>query len=424
MILSHDKIEKILFVLFLITLPFTKRYTFETAGGFDANMVHLYISDVSLVLLLLYSGFTRNILEWRYLKIVTICSVLLLIGSLLMIPRETFTWYWTVKTIELGFLFVYFSNIPHDLIKTTFLPITISGIFQATLASFQFIFQKDLGFRVFGEVSINANLDGIAKINTFPEKLIRAYGTFPHPNPLSAFLVVACATCFYFLYAAKTIKERTYWNLALFILNIGLFTTFSRAAIVILLFQTVFLLFITVKLSFKTSKQVMLSTLATLVLVFILFTPYFKDRLFKTTPTSYSRTYYNQIGLQIIQENPFLGVGVGNMIDAVAKKVKPDYRYQVQPPHNYFLEVACETGLIGLTIILIIFLKGLWNTRPKFKEGVKYTTIVFTTLSSIFVLMFFDHYFYTAQQTQLLLWLLLGLAFNDKLKKDAALLQR
>jgi uncharacterized membrane protein YjgN (DUF898 family) len=103
--------------------------------------------------------------------------------------------------------------------------------------------------------------------------------------------------------------------------------------------------------------------------------------------------------------------------------------YQIQPIHNYFLLAAAELGIPGMLILIWIFILHLkklvfgikydvsaelntkyfiQNTNQN-KEKVLYKLTLLTILISFLVLMQFDHYFYTLQQTQMLLWVVLGL---------------
>ena len=92
--------------------------------------------------------------------------------------------------------------------------------------------------------------------------------------------------------------------------------------------------------------------------------------------------------------------------------------WQIQPIHNYFLLSAAELGILGALIliwILISHLSGIWGLfrNSKFEirnsESSNYRLLLFTILLCFLVLMQFDHYFYTLQQTQMLLWIILGL---------------
>jgi len=72
--------------------------------------------------------------------------------------------------------------------------IALSGFLQSLIAIYQFIVQRSVFTspilaKVTGESIIGPQIPGVAKITVDGEKIIRAYGTFPHPNILGGFLI-------------------------------------------------------------------------------------------------------------------------------------------------------------------------------------------------------------------------------------------
>jgi O-antigen ligase/Tfp pilus assembly protein PilF len=76
--------------------------------------------------------------------------------------------------------------------------------------------------------------------------------------------------------------------------------------------------------------------------------------------------------LQLLRENPLLGVGLGNWKVAILKienQVSKDYIYQYKV-HNDFLEIPAETGIFGGVLFLSIFLLLFWKYLVLFlKKG-------------------------------------------------------
>ena len=71
-------------------------------------------------------------------------------------------------------------------------------------------------------------------------------------------------------------------------------------------------------------------------------------------------TYWDN-ALQIIKENPILGIGLGNWkIDAMPyEKTQVNNLIISDHPHNDFLEIAAETGVLNSLVYLFIFIFGL-----------------------------------------------------------------
>jgi predicted aspartyl protease len=76
--------------------------------------------------------------------------------------------------------------------------------------------------------------------------------------------------------------------------------------------------------------------------------------------------------------------------------------------HNYFLLSAAELGIPFTMLLLYLFLYHLLKLFKNLNKNV-FDLTLFSILISFLVLMQFDHYFYTLQQTQMLLWVILGI---------------
>jgi O-antigen ligase len=99
-----------------------------------------------------------------------------------------------------------------------------------------------------------------------------------------------------------------------------------------------------------------------------------------------------------------------------------------QPPHNFFIIVAAEMGIPAMLILVWIFLSHLhklvssikYQVLSKNREHTTYYILLATIFICFLILMQFDHYFYTLQQTQMLLWLILGIiAAEIKTKNES-----
>lgn len=72
--------------------------------------------------------------------------------------------------------------------------------------------------------------------------------------------------------------------------------------------------------------------------------------------------YYNT--LQIVQQQPVFGVGTGGFPAAFAQQVQGSAALPTQNPHNEYLMVAAQTGIVGLALLLYLFYT-LWRTAPR-----------------------------------------------------------
>ncbi|MBU6447672.1 O-antigen ligase family protein [Patescibacteria group bacterium] len=412
-------------VLLVIFLPFSKVYLFSRGAFTPYTDIILYGADI-LIFSLILQTIIYEIHQKTRQNGSKIALFLLISGAISLIlstfPRETYNYYWILRLFEYLCLFLTISYLFREVKfkKAIFWGFLASGLLQTIIAAGQFITQHSLGLKILGEPIIAANINGIAKIDLINQKIIRAYGTFSHPNQLAAFLVVACATA-WLIYATETNTLKRNVAAILMVLFIGgEFLSFSRAGIAALI---IFFAFVLISIRIKhgwgaIKKQIEIIFLSFLVFSLILF-PFLIARV-SPAPTEFTRTFYNLNGVEVFNQNPITGVGIGNLLPAMAQKIEAKQAWQIQPPHNYFLEVACETGIIGLLLYIYLFISrivGLFKSEPLAQNRGDLITLALIGIIFAFIfLMQFDHYFYTLPQTILLLWLVLGM-INGQIKK-------
>jgi len=127
-----------------------------------------------------------------------------LVVDLLLISGDYFSIsaYQTLKFLELAvfFVYVYFNLTSFKKVLITVTLLALSGLIQAFLAISQYSLQHSVfGSKWFGEIILSPDLPGVAKIAVNGEKIMRAYGTFPHPNILAGFLLSTIFLSWYLL---------------------------------------------------------------------------------------------------------------------------------------------------------------------------------------------------------------------------------
>lgn len=94
------------------------------------------------------------------------------------------------------------------------------------------------------------------------------------------------------------------------------------------------------------------------------------------------RVATNYAALNMFKENLFMGVGAGNFNDVFIAYTPPEYLKWVEEgksAHNIIMQVASETGILGLTIFSLLILGGFKNSFARIsgsdpdKEGAKNT---------------------------------------------------
>jgi O-antigen ligase len=72
--------------------------------------------------------------------------------------------------------------------------------------------------------------------------------------------------------------------------------------------------------------------------------------------------YYNT--LQIIRQQPVLGVGTGGFPAAFTQQTQGKDVQQTNNPHNEYLMIAAQAGVVGLALLLYLFYTQ-WRTAPR-----------------------------------------------------------
>src|SRR6476469_3998213 len=190
-----------LLFLLVILIPFSIRHVFDSTWNFqtgaysDFTSLSLYISDLVLIALVSLQVIIKP--KWfvpRVWNVLGIAAGLWLILELFLqvrglLPLQA---YFSLRFIFLLILAPTIANIDVPREKLAWL-FSALGAIQALIAIAQFYTQNSFGLYLLGESQLEPNGYGIAKIVSHGTKLIRSYGTFPHSNLLSAFLVAATA---------------------------------------------------------------------------------------------------------------------------------------------------------------------------------------------------------------------------------------
>ena len=376
-----QKIIKTGYILFLISLFFPLRYVFLTNEAYktgaysDFTSFSLYLCDILAIGLFL--------LIYKDLKIKKSLKYGLGVLLVWLVVAMTFTShaslslniYFLGRFIELFLVLAVFSTIFTYLKPKTLIKLFLGlASFQAILAISQFLSQKSVGLYLLGESHIGPSIYGVAKIVSYGTKYIRAYGTFPHPNILSAFLVVALFLILFELLRLRAIRPAgsaepenrqksqavtvTYY--ILLALNLfGLFLTFSRAALLTFGLGLIILAGAYIWRKIGPIRSLILPYAAIILfslISIVILKNFLITRATFTDEATKERVFYDQVGLKIIQDHPLVGVGEGTSVLHMKQYSPVELQpWEIQPIHNYYLLTAAEIGIVGLIILLILF---------------------------------------------------------------------
>lgn len=301
------------------------------------------------------------------------------------------------------FLFgLYISSQDWEVFRRLKIALGLSVIFFSTIAIFQFMAGRSLGFWFLGERDFTSSTPLIATFNYYGQVFLRPYATFPHPNVLSAFLLIALILL---LFSNKKIRSDLP---ALFLGSLTILLTFSRAAIALLILTLAFHL--RGKLRFL---------LMVLILIFPLLFVRFSSAFNFDYLSLLRREELAEVAIKMFLQEPILGVGLNNFLVVLSKTdlISGTSRF-LQPVHNIFLLSLAETGVIGFAGLMLFLghpILKLWKQR---KQSIIAKSLLWAWGVIIF-LGSFDHYFLTLAQGQRLLFLVWGLSVLEYLSGES-----
>jgi len=373
-------IGRYFFYLFLISVPFgLKALVFDhavyAAGFFSPYASHfLYLSDIFLLFALILWGIEMVLRPGTLVFRSDFCSVLPFFILLLSVALSLFfavdqfnSLIYLLRFFEFFLVFIFWNSNFVDQ-KTSLKLFVLVMLFLSLVGICQFLLQHSVGLFFLGEPNVSVDLLGVAKVELFGAKLMRAYATFSHPNVFAAYLLFAAFGLFYLdRLGDQFLKKYRFYIFS--ILAIALCLTFSRSALIAL---TV-LLFLQVRLRLR--------------LLLLALVPLFAYIAFDLTDLAVvERLTYLMISVKIFFANIF-GVGWGNFTlvanDYTLIKLEP---WSLQPVHNIFFLALAESGFFGFLALVFLFFRNFARFAWRFHFSLVFIIIVL-------VIGQFDHYF-------------------------------
>ncbi|MCB9110286.1 MAG: O-antigen ligase family protein [Anaerolineales bacterium] len=249
----------------------------------------------------------------------------------------------------------------------------IAGIFLGTLSVIQFTlgtYTNDYGGYAYAVLS---NISGDTSD-------YRLGGPVADPNYYAQMMLVLVPLALDRLWNEKQRLPKILAAWALGVTSLTVLLTYSRGGFIALAIIVVAMVFI-----FYRGQLHYLLAVAVLALLLVNILPSrFTERISTLTelvPSKSSSSIVSQdysfrgrtsemlVAIQMFADYPIMGVGLGNyqeLYQKYAQRFGMEFRSEVRQAHNLYLEVASETGLMGLfsfMLLLIVILKSIWDGR-------------------------------------------------------------
>ena len=309
--------------------------------------------------------------------------LLAFLGTILLSLTVTLSLQYSLKEVlkwleVLGIYLFVVNVISKREAKRMVLLILLAGISQALLGVYQF----------FGRVGPEGFL--------LFDRFMRAYGTFEQPNPYGGYLGLVLPLAYSLSLGAKGHEKRDRGSIP-YSLPLAPYLLVSLATIGLVLMLAAMLMtwsrgawlgFIAALIVMNVVRSRRAATLFVLALILLGFvivmgglqllpepiTQRFLDFLpflsgvdvsrVEITPANFAvieRLAHWQAGWDMFSEHPWLGVGIGNYEPVYPAYALPRWDEPLGHAHNYYLNIAAEAGLAGLSAYLILWAAVFWQ---------------------------------------------------------------
>jgi hypothetical protein len=296
----------------------------------------------------------------------------------------------------------------------------VAGVIQSLIALQQFLSLESSASTLFGMAAHFAWQLGDAVVTTSSERWLRAYGSFPHPNVLAAFLALSYAASVFLLQSMQK-SVRLFALASSFVIVMGLFFTFSRQAwfAVAAALLVGFTYSLISKKKLCDGRPLILHGIVFAFCAIIFFQPFLgRFGVGGWQPLEIRSLVERKVsladGMSLIAAHP-LGVGAQHSTWALFKRDETNGRqqpwYGYQPPHNFSVVSTVEVGIAGGLFLVALILYSFKRVISSFVRSATPQTLwhiqIFVVVA---VLASFDHYFWTLPSGILLWWVTVGLA--------------
>jgi len=410
---SCEQLFQLFLGLFVLLIPWQTRWLFyDWPLGIELwqyGRLSLYASAIVLMLAGIFFALSHkkelHFSRSKFFYILFTYSVLVSFTS----PAPLVSFYY-LFLIYSAALFAYLVKfIPKVFVYRAFL---FSGLIQGLLAIRQLFSQEIIANKWLGMAEHLPVTLGTAVVEIGDQRLLRAYGSLPHPNILGGFLFV---TIFFGIYLwidiykkseaniwNRFFKKPAFWNLifiviAIIISTYGFLASFSRSALLALLLSLFSLALINVFKRNWLTVSIISKYLVIFFVIFWAFNSWFpgawsarvdmNGRLEQKSVNERVDTL-SQLGWDSYQ-TAFFGQGLGMNTLVTLKKYPDQPVYNVQPIHDIFILLFAEIGLIGAFFAFNV-------VRKIIKSANKIDIMSTSLIMGLVIIGLFDHYLWTS----------------------------
>lgn len=363
----------------MVLLPFQTRYIFADGMG-DLSVLSIYGVELLIALGILVAGgalkFDRKLLPIvgasALITTVTALSALWASSPLFALHAAMHLLFATMLLALLTDERVDRTFVAQAFIAGLFIPV-LFGLIQVVTGVFP-------ASSLLGIAARDAQVLGDSVFYVNGERLLRAYGTFPHPNIFGGYLAIALL-----MLLTRTVQFGKWTGLAIAWLALGLVLTVSHGAWIavasgLVVFHT----------SAWVSWRRWLLPIAGAATIALCILSIDSVTWSQQLPQSIGdRLIFAQRSLFMFVNHPLLGVGAGNYIETLSMGGTLSAWWNYQPVHHVGLLMLAEIGIVGMIAIGV----GTWRLlRTLFLQ---ITPAGCALIAGLLILGLVDHYLWT-----------------------------
>ena len=420
----NKNLFKFFLAIFIVLIPFHTRWIiFDLSFGADIweyGRVSLYLNVLVLFLATLFFALSRRRQEFYFSKkwfLYFIFTYSIIVSFFSLYPLLSFHY---LLFIYLAVLFAYLLKFSSKWF--VFKAFLLSGFIQSLLAIGQTFSQKVGANKWLGLAEHLPATLGTSVVEIGELRLLRAYGSLPHPNILGGFLFVVIFVGLYLWInfyrqelaedkkekiSKKKILELVFIISSLAVSSFALLASFSRSALLALLLSLFSVLLINIFRRSWLTASMIAKYLILFILVFISFNIWwpgtwasrfdFSSRLEQKSVEERISTL-DQLNWNNYR-NGFIGQGLGMNTLATYYQYPEKKIYDVQPIHDIFILMLAEVGAIGAFLLFNV-------VRMIIKSANQVDVMSTSLILGLLIIGLFDHYLWTSWTG----WLLMAFA--------------
>lgn len=417
----------------------------------EYGALSLYATDILLLAIAFGTLFLHKRTRGPKNLWTAIVALLIIIGCSAIFANRSEVVLYSVRTILLAVVLWWLVQQPWAHLRFLLACFLGGAVLQALFGIGQFLTQSSPVSSWLGLAAHDPAIAGTAVVEASGMRLLRAYGSLPHPNILGGYLAVALLVAFGFylrvydevrrgfsVWTRENVRRhlegrqwyvRQAWRITgllvvLTVLTVGLLLTFSRSAWLGFGAGWIVVLISLLVLKWPQAWQLwakwafFMGVVATFVVLAV-------PAAFTVRTAVEGRLEQQSISVRrqlftdaydLIKLEPLRGVGYGNMVVAVydrLNRTRPS-AFDYQPVHNIYLLSVVELGILGGLVFLTLLLLALRTALVQLFQQKNWIAVVgLATLSCLLVIGLFDHYLWTLPVGAGLLWFVLGVGSRE-----------